>query len=211
LVRRCLDWDRALPVLSDELVTLRELAVSDAASLIAHLGTPAVVRYIAPPPMTIEGFQQFIKWARLERRRRAQMCFGIVPASEKRPVGLIQLRPRDVTFNTAEWGFAICETAWGSGLFVDAAKLLLDFAFDRLGLMRLEARALEANGRGNGVLRKLGSTREGVLRNSFRDGDRCLDDVMWSLLKEEWEARRDNDEFLGASSPRTSAPALVRH
>jgi ribosomal-protein-alanine N-acetyltransferase len=200
-----------LPVLSDDLVTLRELAMSDAPSLIAHLGTPAVVRYIAPPPMTIEGFQEFIKWVRLERRRRAQMCFGIVPASEKRPIGLIQLRPRDPSFATAEWGFAIRESEWGNGLFVDAAKLVLDFAFDRLGLLRLEARALEANGRGNGVLRKLGATREGVLRNSFRDGDRCLDDVMWSLLKDEWEAHRDSGQLLGVTSPRASVKPLVRH
>ena len=84
VVRRCLDWHRALPVLRDETVTLRELVLGDAASLIAHLGTPAVVRYIAPPPMTLDGFQQFIKWTRLERRRRAQMCYGIVPASETR-------------------------------------------------------------------------------------------------------------------------------
>jgi hypothetical protein len=34
---------------------------------------------------------------------------------------------------------------------------------------------------------------------------------MWSLLKEEWEAHRDDDQLLGASTPRTSAMPLVRH
>jgi ribosomal-protein-alanine N-acetyltransferase len=197
-------------VLGDDRVVLREVVLGDASSLIAHLGTPAVVRYIAPPPMTIDGFQQFIKWSRLERRRRAQLCYSIVPAAEKKPVGLVQMRPRDPSFSTAEWGFAIREAEWGSGLFIAAARLLLDFAFDRLGLLRLEARAVEGNGRGNGVLRKLGSTREGILRGGFRIGDTCLNDVMWSLLKEEWELHRDSEQLLGAITPRTS-PMLVRH
>jgi ribosomal-protein-serine acetyltransferase len=56
---------------------------------------------------------------------------------------------------------------------------------------RLEARAAICNGRGNGAMKKLGAQREGVLRHSFfRDGD-YLDQVVWSILGEEWLARRN--------------------
>ena len=42
------------------------------------------------------------------------------------------------------------------------------------------------NGRANGALRKLGAVQEGVLRRSVRRGDEYVDQVLWSLLKEDW-------------------------
>ena len=75
-------------------------------------------------------------------------------------------------FDIAEWGFALGAEFWGTGMFVDGAELVLDFAFDVLGVHRLEARAALKNGRGNGALQKLGAMQEGVLRRSFlRNGD----------------------------------------
>ena len=57
---------------------------------------------------------------------------------------------------------------WGTGMFAEGARLVLDFAFDVVGANRLEARAAVANGRGNGALRKLGAVQEGMLRRSFQ-------------------------------------------
>ncbi len=57
-------------------------------------------------------------------------------------------------------------------------------------VLRLETRAVEANGRGNGVVRKLGATREGVLRGGFKNGDAVSNHVMWSILAPEWRALR---------------------
>jgi len=42
------------------------------------------------------------------------------------------------------------------------------------------------NGRGNGVLRKLGAVQEGVLRRAVRQRGRYFDVVLWSLLREDW-------------------------
>jgi RimJ/RimL family protein N-acetyltransferase len=51
---------------------------------------------------------------------------------------------------------------------------------------RLEARAAVRNGRGNGALAKLGAVREALLRKSFlRDGEN-LDQVLWSILRDDW-------------------------
>ena len=43
-----------------------------------------------------------------------------------------------------------------------------------------------ANGRGNGALRKLGAVQEGVLRRSFLKNGQFLDQMLWSILAEEW-------------------------
>ena len=161
------DWKTQLPVLQAKGITLRELRVSDASSLLALLTTEEVTRFISPPPTTIEGFERFIQWAQREREAGRYVCFAVVPAGYDTAVGLFQIRQLDPTFGTAEWGFALGSAFWGSGLFVSGAELMIDFAFDVVGVHRLEARAAVENGRGNGALRKIGAVQEGILRKSF--------------------------------------------
>jgi ribosomal-protein-alanine N-acetyltransferase len=101
-------------------------------------------------------------------------------------IGLFQVRQLEPQFGTAEWGFALGRQYWGTGVFTAAARLTVDFAFEEIGVFRLEARAAVANGRGNGALAKLGAVKEGVLRRSFvRDG-RQFDQVLWSIVREDW-------------------------
>ena len=80
---------------------------------------------------------------------------------------------------------------WGTGLFVGGAAQVLDFAFETVGVIRLEARAVVVNGRGNGALRKIGAVQEGVLRRSFVRRGQHYDQVMWSMLAEDWHRRQE--------------------
>jgi RimJ/RimL family protein N-acetyltransferase len=75
-------------------------------------------------------------------------------------------------------------------VFVDGAKLIVDFTFDVIGSHRLEARAAVANGRGNGALRKLGATQEGVLRKSFLRNGEYLDQTLWTIVEDDWRRNR---------------------
>jgi ribosomal-protein-alanine N-acetyltransferase len=184
------DWQQGLPVLTSAHVTLRELRLEDAASLLAMVSTEEVSRFISPPPTTVEGFERFIEWAIRERENGNYACFAVVPAGMSTAVGLFQLRALEAGFATAEWGFAIGSGFWGTGLFVEGARLVLDFAFGTVGVHRLEARASLANGRGNGALRKIGALQEGVLRRSFFRGGTYHDQVLWAILAEDWHLLR---------------------
>jgi ribosomal-protein-alanine N-acetyltransferase len=184
------DWRQALPVLSSSRITLRELRLEDAPTLFAMLSTEEASRFISPPPTTVEGFERFIHWAIAERESGNYLCFAVVPEGMSSAIGLFQVRALDPMFGVAEWGFAIGSEFWGTGAFVDAARLVVGFAFDTVGVHRLEARASVANGRGNGALRKIGAVQEGVLRRSFLRHGQYHDQVMWSLLAEDWRAAR---------------------
>jgi [ribosomal protein S5]-alanine N-acetyltransferase len=179
------DWKTQLPVLHSEGITLRELRLSDATSLLSLLTTEEVTRFISPPPTTIEGFERFIQWAQRERAAGRYACFAVVPDGYDTAVGLFQIRQLDPTFGTAEWGFALGSAFWGSGLFVAGAELMIDFAFDVVEVHRLEARAAVENGRGNGALRKIGAVQEGILRKSFVRNGRQLDQSLWAILPED--------------------------
>ena len=185
-----IDWRKGLPVLRSETVLLRELRQSDAPALMAYVANPAVLEYVAGAPRSLEGFRRFIRWCRAQRRAGTYLTFGVVPTNQPTVAGLLQIWPIEHDFSTAEWGFVIGQPFWGTGVFNRAAELLLDFAFQTLGVVRLEARAVEADRRCNGVLRKLGATAEGRLRSSFRSNDIVLDHVMWSILAPEWPLDR---------------------
>ena len=180
------DWRAGLPELNGSLVTLRELRQSDAASLFTALTCDEVTRFLSPPPSTVEGFERFIAWTLKQREAGHYVCFAIVPRGSETAIGLFQLRSLEPDFGSAEWGFAIAPEFWGTGMFVDGAKLVVQFAFDVIGSHRLEARAAVRNARGNGALKKLGAVREGVMRKSFLRNGEFLDQSLWTILAEDW-------------------------
>jgi ribosomal-protein-alanine N-acetyltransferase len=180
------DWRTAMPVLVGSKVTLRELEVSDAPALFSMLTPEEVSRFISPPPTTVDGFEKFITWARAERAAGRYVCFAVVPHGMQTAIGLFQVRQLEPGFATAEWGFAIGSAFWGTGIFVDGGQMVVKFAIETLNVLRLEARAAVANGRGNGALRKLGAVQEGILRRSFLKNGQFLDQMLWSILAEEW-------------------------
>jgi len=112
-----------------------------------------------------------------------------VPHGSRAPIGVFQVRSLATGFETAEWGFAIASEFWGTGVFGDAANLVIAHAFQALGVRRLEARAATANGRGNGALEKIGAIREAVLRQSFPRRGENHDQALWTILAEDWTPR----------------------
>ncbi len=182
------DWQTGLPVIVAGGVTLRELRLSDAPSLFTMLNTEEVSRFVSPPPTSVAGFERFVEWAHRNRAEGRFVCFGVVPDGCADAVGIIQVRSLGAAFDIAEWGFAIGSSFWGRGVFQAAAREVLAFTFNTLGVNRLEARSAVANGRGNGALQKVGATREGLLRSSFlRDGV-YHDQVIWSICAGDWRA-----------------------
>ena len=88
---------------------------------------------------------------------------------------------------------------------------MVDFAVETLGVGRLEARACVANGRGNGALRKLGAVQEGVLRRSFLKNGQFLDQMLWSILADEWrQAKAAVGPRPSSTRPAESTCAICR-
>jgi RimJ/RimL family protein N-acetyltransferase len=160
--------------------------MSDASALLEMLALDEVARFISPPPTSVDGFERFIAWAHRERAAGRHICLAVVPDGMDTAVGIFQVRQLEPQFTTAEWGFALGRTFWGTGIFQASARLTIDFAFDTIGVHRLEARAAVANGRGNGALAKLGAVKEGVLRRGFLRNGQYFDQALWSIVREDW-------------------------
>ena len=167
------EWQAFVPLLMNRTTRLRELQISDAPWLLALLATEEVKRFISPPPTTVQGFEEFIRWAHRKRAEGSYVCFGIVPAGQDHAVGIFQIQCR--SGELPEWGFAMGSDFWGTGLFVEGAEAVLDFAFGGMGLQQIGARAATENGRGNGALQKLGAVRQGVIHGGLVLAERIYD------------------------------------
>jgi RimJ/RimL family protein N-acetyltransferase len=185
----CPDWRESLPVLTGALVVVRELRPDDAESLHEALFVPEIVaasHLVAPLGSDAVAFAKFIEAAHRDRAAGHRLCFGIVPRGCDIAIGLIEIRAMETAFHRAEWRAAIAPEFWGSGVFADGAKLVLNFLFGTVGARRLEARASVTNVRANGALLKIGAIREAMLRASSSRTGRNPDQILWTILAEDW-------------------------
>lgn len=183
------NWCKTPPMLKGPGVGLREVETGDAATLLALLSRDEIAQVIAPPPQSVSELQSRIEAARVERLDGRGICFSVFPERRSEPVGLFRLRELERGFGSAEWEFVLAPEHWGGGLFFAAAPAVVDFAFDVLGVHRLEARAAVHNGRGNGALRKIGAVQEGVLRRSLQQELGWVDQALWTIIAEDWRQR----------------------
>jgi len=180
------NWRAELPTLTARLVTLREPSASDLRPLMDLLLLADASRFGIDEPVSEVAVQQLLDRIARDRQAGIAFTFLVTVSSSRAVVGLVQARQIDLSWESAEWECTLAPSWRGTGAFLETARLVGSFAFGSVGVHRLEARVLLQNGRANGALRKLGAVQEGVLRESVRRGTSYLDQVLWSVLKEDW-------------------------
>ena len=200
-----------MPCLVTDIVTVREVVPSDAPTLFELLSDPVVSEHLSVPPPSEAAFAGFIGWAQRQRTAGTAVCFGIVPNGLDQAVGIIQVRAMEPSFFVAEWGFALGAAFWSTGLFIESANLVAQFAFETLNVDRLEARAVSQNGRGQAALQKLGARPEARLSRAFRKGQRRDEQLLWTLREEDWRQRALLGRRLNAVEANEQIARAVEH
>jgi RimJ/RimL family protein N-acetyltransferase len=163
--------------LSDGIVTLRGWREEDAPAVFEACQDGEILRWmpIIPRPYTMDDALAFVRDdIGLGANQFAVTMDGQVVAS----VGL-----RTKRFQRGEIGYWCAPAARGRGIVPRAARLLCRYAFDSLGIERLEMTADPDNRASQRVAEKVGFRREGVLRSHMSHPDGCRrDSVMFSLL-----------------------------
>jgi len=183
-------WRDGLPTLSGRTVTLREPTARDAGTVVDLLSLGDATRFGLEDAVSERAVRQFLDRVAADRAQGRAFAYLVTLDARGAAAGLFLVRGLDPAFEAGEWECTLAPSARGTGAFLEAARLVASFAFTTVGAYRLEARVLLQNGRGNGALRKLGAVQEGVLRHSLRREDRYYDQVLWSLLRDDWAERR---------------------
>jgi [ribosomal protein S5]-alanine N-acetyltransferase len=178
-------WTDQVPTLRADLTTLREVAASDVSTLFTLFSDPAVTAYMAPPPPTPAKFAGFVEWSHQQRAQGHGVCFGIVPDGMTAAVGILQVRV-EPTLSGAEWGFVLSSHFWSTGVFSNAANVIVEFAFTTMQVERLDARIALRNRRAHAAVQKLGARFETTLAESSPQGIPRDPESVWTLWKHDW-------------------------
>jgi ribosomal-protein-serine acetyltransferase len=101
-------------------------------------------------------------------------------------VGGALFRVWEQSTGVCELGVWLAPEAVGRGLITRACRVMIDYAFRERGMHRVEWRCTTRNVRSSAVARRLGMTREGVLREASRMNGMRHDVELWAVLASEW-------------------------
>jgi RimJ/RimL family protein N-acetyltransferase len=179
-----------LPPLATERLRLRWLTPADAPALFAVFGDPAVCRYWSRPPLPDLAAAAELQWEIAELfAERSLFQWGIAERETDAVVGTCTLASLSEEHRRAEVGFALARAAWGRGYVAEVLPALLAFAFETLGLHRVEADVDPRNARSIRALERVGFVREGYLRERYFLAGEVQDALLYGLLRREWAGR----------------------
>ena len=126
-----------------------------------------------------------------EYRRGEHLSLSVVLRDPSICIGRVGLRGLDWTWHKVEsLSYWIDPKYWNRGYATEASWFLCDTAFRRLGVRRISSSALDKNLASLSVLKRLGFVEEGREREAVCVKGRCMDMVLYGLLKKEllsWE------------------------
>jgi [ribosomal protein S5]-alanine N-acetyltransferase len=167
-------------------IRLRPFRLSDADKMAEMANNKKISRNLRdgfPHPYTYDDALTFIRHC-LDMPR--DTFFAIEYKGEH--VGNISLSPcQDVYRKSAEIGYFIAEPFWNKGIASAAVKIIVQFGFNNLGIMRIQTGVYEYNPASQRVLEKCGFLKEGIFKKAiYKDGG-LWDEVRYALLNPEIE------------------------
>lgn len=168
---------------------LRLIEDSDAEALHALIDRNRERLYWLKPDYSIEDTKQFVSRDRQAYADNKGFRAGIWVRQQL--VGSIRYNSIDWANRSTELGYWIDAESEGKGLIARSCRVLIDYAFEVLRLNRVVIQCNVGNPRSCAIAEKLGFTREGIARESFRARDVYLDTIIYGLLASEWRASKE--------------------
>jgi [ribosomal protein S5]-alanine N-acetyltransferase len=151
----------ALPSLDHPLVWLREMRADDIAPMFRILNQPAVYEHTS---WNLTAASDLQAYGAQERTPGSMTRFAIVRRDGGAFVGSAGFHSVSPGNRTAEIAYDLAPEVWGHGIARAACKALARWAFDDVGLVRVQGTTLVSNLRSQRVLEACGFEREGLLR-----------------------------------------------
>lgn len=179
----------ATVVLEDEIVRLQPLSLHDLHLLLPFsLNEPELWTYSLQPGNGEDNLRRYVGRALKDRAMHSSYPFLVIDKRNGQVAGSTRFYDYQPNHNTVQLGFTwYGKDFQGTGLNKHCKLLLLEYAFEVLGVDRLEFRADANNARSIAAMKRIGCVEEGILRSNCKSPDGRRDSIILSILKSEWE------------------------
>lgn len=178
----------SVPVIETPRLILRGIRQSDAEAIFATFSDEQTMEFYGRlPHASLEESRALIDSITERLAQRLAIRWGItLRGGDDEVIGSCGLFLFDEEYRRATTGYELRRAYWRQGIMSEALRGMLTFGFTEMGLHRIEAVVDDVNERSKGLLRKLGFTFEGTLRQRFWFRERYLDEHYFGLLRDEW-------------------------
>ncbi len=178
-----------LPVLETDRLILRKLRPEDEKDVFDYCSDEEVSKYTTwGAHQTIEDTRAFLNFVFDKYQQNTVAPWGVEDKASGRIIGTTGYMTWDTFNSNAEIGYALSRAYWGKGYMSEAVRSIIDFGFDVMDLVRIEARCLPSNIGSSRVMEKSGMSFEGILRKYILFKGFHEDIKMYSILKDERES-----------------------
>lgn len=169
-------------------VVLEPMTASHADALFEAGKSPDIWRHTATPPIiSVEDMRDYVREALMEEERGESLPFVVVRKSDGAVVGSTRFANISRADRRLSIGWSWLDpAAHGSGINGEAKALLLQQAFDKWGVIRVEIRADLLNLRSRAAIERIGGTCEGILRQQLIVRGRVRDTALYSITDLDW-------------------------
>ena len=177
-------------ILENERVILRPLIAGDLKNLLSYsIHEPALWNYSMVQAIGEQGLHNYIQLAVEGRSSEKEYPFIVFDKQTNQYAGSTRFYDIQPNNQSLQIGFTWYGKKFqGTGLNKHCKFLLLTFAFEKLGMQRVEFRADAKNERSIYAMKSIGCKTEGILRsNGVRADGTRRDSIVLSILKSEWE------------------------
>jgi ribosomal-protein-serine acetyltransferase len=115
--------------------------------------------------------------------------FGCSIWYKGQPVGTISYHPIDWANQKVEIGYWLGASFQGKGLMTRSCEKLVTYAFENLGLNKVEIRCATGNKRSCAIPQRLGFRQEGIIRQGEWLYDHFVDLILYGMLANEWKRK----------------------
>ena len=170
-------------------VSLRDFRIEDVDDALGVVGDDTVTRWLSFDSRDRDATRAMLSGAieRAQLTDRTEYYLAITRPDDDRVLGFARLGLAGV--QAGKLGGAMNPSEWGKGYTTDAAQLMIDFAFTTLGLHRVSAAIGPDNDASIALVKRLGFTYEGRLRDHVFTNGAWRDSVLYSVLAPEWPKR----------------------
>lgn len=177
-------------ILEDDSVLLRPLQESDADNLLEiSVNEPETWKYSLVGADGKENLINYIQLAIKGRENQKEFPFIVFDKKTQKYAGSTRFYDMNLEYKSLQLGYTWYGSAFrGTGLNKHCKFLLLQFAFETLGVERVEFRADNNNERSIAAMKSIGCKVEGVLRSHMptANSDVRRDSIVLSILQKEW-------------------------
>lgn len=157
--------ESTFPILSTGRLLLREISASDQPNIFRGLSDPLVVRFYGVNFSTFEATKEQMNWFEALRKSKTGIWWAVCNNDLGTFYGACGFNNLQIKNQKAELGFWLLPEYWGRGIIPEAVSKINEFAFKILQLHRIEAFVETENDNSKKVLKKMGFSYEGTMKD----------------------------------------------